>query len=216
MAPRNAILTKPHHAPAAIMTASSRGCRCSNSTEFNDVQELSHMSTSHLNDNAHTWRRKFNLNPQGCAALALVSALTLLAGCAENWAEVFPVSGAVTFGSEIPAGARIVLHPINAFATEGEAVVPTGSVKPDGSFVITSYQSGDGAPPGAYVATIEWYKFDEKLGGPGPNVIPAEYANPKTSPIRVTVKGGGPTMVDPIMIAAANTAARRPRFAPVR
>lgn len=173
------------------------------------------MSTSHLSVNAHNWRRNYPATAHRLATLAL-AAVVFFTGCSEKWVEVFPVSGTLKFDNLAPAGARIVLHPVNPPKAEGEAVAPTGSVRSDGSFIITSYKAGDGAPPGDYVATVEWYKFDEKLGGPGPNVIPALYANPKTSPIKVTVKGGGPTTVDPITISAAKTAARRPGLATAR
>ncbi len=136
-------------------------------------------------------------------AIAL-PALVALAGCGESRVEVFPVSGKVTYEGQSPAGAFIVLHPVNP--VEGMNVAPTGAVKKDGTFSITAYQKDDGAPPGDYVATIEWYKFDEKLGGAGPNVLPKDYANAKTSPLKVSVKAGGPTELPPITIAAAKSA----------
>ncbi|MCI0334577.1 MAG: hypothetical protein L0228_15275 [Planctomycetes bacterium] len=78
-------------------------------------------------------------------------------------------------------------------------VAPTGTVKDDGTFTITSYEPGDGAPHGEYVATVEWFKYDEKLGGAGSNVIPQKYTSAKTSPIKVNVNGG-PTDIPPIAI----------------
>jgi hypothetical protein len=135
--------------------------------------------------------------------VALAPALLFLSGCGEKWAEVFPVTGTVKYNGQIPVGALIVLLPVAPAAPD--AVVPTGTVKDDGTFVITSYESGDGAPAGDYVATIQWYKFNEKLGGSGPNVLPADYSSAKSSPIKVTVNGGGPTEVPPITISSAKT-----------
>lgn len=135
---------------------------------------------------------------------ALLPALVALVGCGESRVEVFPVSGKVTFQGQPPVGALIVLHPVSP--AEGASVAPTGAVKKDGTFAITAYEKGDGAPPGEYVATIEWYKFDEKLGGSGPNVLPQDYANAKTSPIKVTIKAGAPTEIPPITLAAAKGA----------
>lgn len=131
--------------------------------------------------------------------LALVPAAISLSGCGESRVEVFPVTGKLTFDGKPPAGAQITLHPVSAGV---EGVAPSGAVKPDGSFQVSAYQAGDGAPPGDYVATVQWFKFDEKLGGAGPNVIPAKYTDPKTSPIKVTIKAGGPTEVEPIVIAS--------------
>jgi hypothetical protein len=129
----------------------------------------------------------------------LLPALTLV-GCSEKWVDVFPVSGTLKVDGQAPAGARLVLNSVNPLPAE--AVVPTGSVKADGSFVISSYQAGDGAPPGEYVVTVQWFKYDKELGGAGPNVLPEIYSSAKTSPIKVTVNGGGPTTLEPINITA--------------
>lgn len=139
--------------------------------------------------------------------LSLIMCLPVAAaliGCGESRVEVSPVTGKVTYQGQSPVGALIVLHPVSP--ADGASVAPTGAVKKDGTFAITAYEKGDGAPPGEYVATIEWYKFDEKLGGSGPNVLPQDYANAKTSPIKVTIKAGEPTEIPPITIAAAKGA----------
>ena len=101
--------------------------------------------------------------------------------------DVYPVTGKVTFKGQQPVGATVVLHPVTG---RRRTILPTGTVKSDGSFAITSYDPEDGAPQGEYVATIEWYKYEPKLGGVGPNVLPRKYASSKTSPIRVSVNAG--------------------------
>jgi hypothetical protein len=129
-------------------------------------------------------------------------------GCSETWVEVFPVSGSLKVDGQAPAGARLVLNSVNPLPED--AVVPTGSVKADGSFVISSYKSGDGAPPGEYVVTVQWFKYDTELGGSGPNVLPEIYSSPKTSPIKVTVNVGAPTTLEPIAITAKTARAGAP------
>jgi hypothetical protein len=139
--------------------------------------------------------------------VAAVSLLALLSGCSEKWAECFPVSGIVKYNGQAPQGAQLVFHAINPSGPD--AVSPKANVKPDGSFVVTSYQSGDGAPPGDYVVTVEWYQID-KDGNVGPNVLPPEYASPKLSPIKVTVNAGSPTTLEPIAITAKTARAAVP------
>jgi hypothetical protein len=92
-----------------------------------------------------------------------------------------------------------VLHPVDSSQTSD--VVPIGVVNKDGSFTVTAYEPGDGAPPGDYVATVQWFKMVHGAGGagPGPNVLPAKYARPDSSPIRVSVKEGS-TEIPPIEI----------------
>ena len=130
---------------------------------------------------------------------AVLPLLSVLSGCGgETRVPVFPVSGKVTFEGTSPVGAQVVLHAVNN--SEASDVAPTGVVQNDGSFTITAYDPGDGAPQGQYVATIQWFKITPEAGGPGPNVVPPKYASAKTSPIKVTVNGG-PTQIEPIRIA---------------
>lgn len=123
--------------------------------------------------------------------------LIAAAGCGESRVPVFPVTGRVTVDGQPPVGAQIVLHPLDKSTPRD--VTPSGSVKEDGSFAISAYEHGDGAPAGEYVATIQWFKIVPELGGPGPNVIPKQYTSHETSPIKVTVKDG-PTTLDAITI----------------
>ena len=132
-----------------------------------------------------------------CLVVAIFPSLLFLSGCSEKRVEVFPVSGKVTYKGQAPTGATVVLHPADAAKTGDFA--PTGTVKSDGTFSITSYDPDDGAPQGEYVATIEWYKFEKSLGGVGPNVIPKKYTSAKTSPIKLTVSNGA-SQLQPITI----------------
>jgi hypothetical protein len=134
--------------------------------------------------------------------LALFAALivsTAMSGCAEKRVPVFPVSGKVTYKGKPAGGAIIVLHSVNAVAFDG--VAPSGTVNEDGTFTITVYEPGDGAPEGDYVATIQWRKMVTSEGGgaAGPNVLPAQYSSAATSPVKVSVSGG-PTQIPPITI----------------
>jgi hypothetical protein len=103
---------------------------------------------------------------------------------------VVPVSGAVKVEQEAPVGAFLVLHRVGT-GPEVSAEVPQSRavVKQDGSFTVSTYEEGDGAPPGEYVVTAVWNRIvtegsDVKAG---PNVISEEYGRPETSPWKVTV-----------------------------
>lgn len=130
--------------------------------------------------------------------LAIVPLVLGTAGCEEKRIEVFPVSGRVTYQGKPPAGAVVVLHPV-ATSPELEGVAPSGTVGGDGAFTITVYDPGDGAPPGDYVATIQWRKYVPAEGGAGPNVLPEQYASAATSPVKISVEKG-PTQIPPIAI----------------
>jgi hypothetical protein len=155
-------------------------------------------------DNAPNQRGGINMQCRSRIWIGLAAvALLIASGCStsEPRVPVFSVSGKVSFHGKSPAGARVVLFPDKKSSPTGGAVgvAPTGEVKSDGTFSVSSYDADDGAPEGEYVATIQWNKYDEKLGGFGPNVIPKKYASATTSPVRVSVKGG-PATIPPIEI----------------
>ena len=139
--------------------------------------------------------------PAELAASLLFMLMTLATiGCGgESRVSVVPVSGKVTFQGAAPAGAQVVLHP--ATRSEETSVAPSGTVKEDGSFQISAYDQGDGAPPGDYVATVQWFRVvaEEDGSGRGPNLLPVKYASPETSPIKVTVNSNA-TELQPIEI----------------
>jgi hypothetical protein len=102
---------------------------------------------------------------------------------------VHPVTGAIQFRGKPVNGAFVTLHPK---APADGVPSPRASVAKDGSFAVSTYDGGDGAPAGDYVLTVQWYK-PVKVGNDlvgGPNVLPAKYANAKTSDIRITVAAG--------------------------
>ena len=134
---------------------------------------------------------------------ALLAALAVT-GCgrSEKRVPVFQVSGAISFEGKAPAGAQIVLHPVSG--SESDALVaPVGKVKDDGTFQISTYGEGDGAPAGEYKATVQWFKIvadpSGSGGGRGPNVLPPKYSTAQLSPITVSVKSE-PNQLGPIVI----------------
>ncbi len=125
-------------------------------------------------------------------ALAFVVpvSMTSCGGPTEKQVTVHPVSGKVTFKGEPAEGAQVILHPKGH--TLPDRTVPTARADASGAFKIGSYKAGDGAPPGDYVVTVVWKKVVASEGGagPGPNVLPKEYASADTSPVQLTVKDG--------------------------
>lgn len=123
------------------------------------------------------------------ATFALAAVLfSGFSGCGERLLPVVPVSGKVLVKGQPAAGAQVVLHPVSA---DPEKVFSaSGKVQDDGTFKIGLHTVDDGAPPGDYVATVQWFKLVQTEGGagPGPNVVAQEYGDPKRSPLRVTVK----------------------------
>jgi hypothetical protein len=119
----------------------------------------------------------------GAAALFL-----MLSSCAGKSGRkpVYPVRGQVFVGDKPAVQAFVVFHPAD---DEGpQATRPYGHVGTDGSFFLTTYDPGDGAPAGEYLVTIVWAPV---VGTEEPHDrLKGRYRDPKTSELRATVQEG--------------------------
>jgi hypothetical protein len=132
------------------------------------------------------------MNLKWCLTSGLLVALgvAMIAGCGKQQPERVPVvavEGAVKFEGRPLPGALIVLHPKTGQRID--VPTPRAHVERDGTFRITTYEAGDGAPPGDYVATVTWYKLVGQGSDvqAGPNVLPPKYSNAKSSKWEIRV-----------------------------
>jgi hypothetical protein len=101
----------------------------------------------------------------------------------------FPVIGKVTIDGAVPSSAvQVHFYPAGAVDTEHPTFSQT-ETKEDGSFEISTYESGDGVPVGDYVLTFIWQEFSMlNRTYTGPDKLGKRYSDPKTSEIKVSVK----------------------------
>lgn len=123
----------------------------------------------------------------------------LVTGCGRSRPPVVPVTGKVTFKQTTPAhGALVVFHPVDHQTEKLIGGKPVGRVQEDGSFMLTTYEEGDGAPEGEYGVTIDWRgppaeKGKFRLTDEGTSGVPRlqpKYSNPQQPFTKVTVKKG--------------------------
>lgn len=131
-----------------------------------------------------------------CVAAGLLSLGVMGCGARDGRPPIVPVKGFVQVSSKPASGAFVVFHP-EAAKGEGEgeeAERPTALVNPDGSFELTTQVPADGARIGDYRVTVQWRKAIRQVDEfvPGPELIPANYGSPQTTPLRVSVKAGEP------------------------
>jgi len=122
-----------------------------------------------------------------------------------------PVTGTVTHNGQPVEGATV------AFQAASGSRGAVGVTDAAGKYTLTTYESGDGAVPGAYQVTIFKYKVEagaaavdesspdydavalaegeEQAAGPE-NLLPAKYADPTTSDVTATVSEGGDNTFD--------------------
>ncbi len=135
------------------------------------------------------------------AVVAALAATTLFAGCGDtSKPAVMQAKGKVTFKkTTLAVGALVVFHPVDTGLEKLIGGKPFGKVKEDGTFQLTSYSEGDGAPEGEYGVTIQWEGKPKEgklsLGGEGAPagrsmINEAKYGNPQKPFTKVTVKKG--------------------------
>jgi len=131
-----------------------------------------------------------------------VATLTLAGGCgSDGRVPVHPVRGKVLVDGEPLTNGLVVFHPVEPLP---EVPKPNAPLREDGTFALTTYEAGDGAPIGEYVVTVTWIppgmgvEEDRGLLSPpaerddSPTTDPTggRYKDPETSELRSTVESG--------------------------
>jgi len=117
----------------------------------------------------------------------------LIVGCAEKKAEpeVVPVTGKVLLDGEPLEFGTVTFQPLRGQPAKGE-------IQPDGTFELSTFAPGDGAPVGKHQVRITCYE-SQRPGAEqntnaetlGESLIPEKYLNFATSGIEVSVVSGG-------------------------
>ena len=110
-------------------------------------------------------------------------------GCGARRVPCHPVKGQVTFRDRPAAGALVIFHPVDGSAPPAIPAKPSGRVGDDGSFTLSTYGEGDGAPAGQYRITVQWSSGEESRKPDDTNTtgelappLPA-HQDPKRTPI---------------------------------
>ena len=103
-------------------------------------------------------------------AIALAIFVMCLGGCGKSPANLAPVHGVVSVDGQPLAQGKVLFSPT---AAEGgiEAGKPAlGTLQPDGSYTLTTYDDGDGAVVGQHWVTVLWPNPNAKSTSPAPGV----------------------------------------------
>jgi hypothetical protein len=143
--------------------------------------------------------RDMRLGRRGAVVLFWVAGVWL-PGCGpgDNLPECAPVSGKLTIGGEPLASAMITFHPEKP-GNSGQA-----ASEPDGTYVLNTYGTHDGAIVGKHTVTVERYlpPMPTQPGGKIPSAkatVPKKYTKPETSPLKVEVKSGTKNVIDLVL-----------------
>ena len=116
----------------------------------------------------------------------------LLSGCGGGLPTA-PVRGKITYqGKPVPSGTIL-------FMPEGDQPAATGEIQPDGSYVLETYEPGDGAVLGKHSIMItavedQTGKLPEARSPMPALLIPVKYTNMMTSGLTAEVQPGQNTI----------------------
>lgn len=141
--------------------------------------------------------------------ILLVSGL-LLAGCGgEARYKVVKVAGTVLLDDKPHGPARLTFTPVSASQEDKRSTVG-GEVDASGKFTLTTYDKGDGAPPGKYTVTLSEAVSDAGSADPSammkmmaggvpsdPLTIDIPDAPTENLELKFVSKKGGPTGTSP-------------------
>ena len=126
--------------------------------------------------------------------IATLILMPTLASCGDSGrVSVYPVSGKVLHQGQPAAGANVIFHATDPSGNSSSVPIPRGTVRADGTFELSSYEEGDGAPAGTYDVTIIWPPVtadpnaDPESAGGEADRLRGRYASPDTSGLSATV-----------------------------
>jgi hypothetical protein len=123
------------------------------------------------------------------AILLPLLVLVLISGCGSSGLTTAPVRGKITYkGKPVPNGTV-------TYVPDGDKPAATGEIQPDGTYVLTTYDSGDGAVLGKHSIMIIAQEDmagrlpEERSPTPG-LIVPEKYTNFAGSGLTAEVKQG--------------------------
>jgi hypothetical protein len=126
-----------------------------------------------------------------CLALTALTCTALVCCSCSSAARLQAVRGKVLVAGQPPEGAVVVFHPVDQSVPDTRR--PVGRVEADGTFILSTYGVGEGAPAGQYIVAIsrarapsEAVTTTDKDGVQ----VPPKYGDVRSSPLRATVTEG--------------------------
>ncbi len=119
--------------------------------------------------------------------IAILLAL-VVSGCGgkkdDGRPPVFPARGSVVSKGKSLDGAMLLFHPKDSKLKDVRCYAKT---EPDGTFKVSTYDAGDGAPEGEFTVTITWPTVSVEDGGYGEDRFQGKFNNPQTTPFKATI-----------------------------
>ena len=130
------------------------------------------------------------LTPRKLLAVVALLGVTVLVGCGKSkpaWETAYPAEGTVKFNGVPLDGAQVTLVPEDSDVPD--TVRPRGFTDAMGTFQLSTYADGDGAPEGKYKVVAMRFPVVGPKDNPcqGPNDLPLKYSKPETTDLKVEI-----------------------------
>jgi hypothetical protein len=140
-----------------------------------------------------TARKLMRLLAVGWVRIGFACSVIAAVGCTDKKPQpTYPASGVVVW-SDGQSAKELALSTVTLTAKGSEGptipVNPRGQVQADGTFVLQTYEPGDGAPSGKYHAAVT-YSYPSRLRDSPSQSLPFDprFQNYKTSGLEITIK----------------------------
>ncbi len=132
--------------------------------------------------------RQFGWRPARGLLGAVVLLAVLQAGCGgPGWLKTYPVKGVVRVDGKAAKGVFVTFHPRERVGER--PYIPSGQTDENGEFKLSTFETGDGAPPGEYDVTVTWpVRFNPISTHWEGDQLNGRYAKKEDSAIRITVE----------------------------
>ncbi len=105
--------------------------------------------------------------------------------------ETCKVSGQVLIDGQPVDSVAVYCTDVNGIDT-AEPTMSACFTGTDGRFALSTYEKGDGVPPGEYTLTFLWGQFNMNMQYGGPDKLHDRYMDATKSTIKFTVEPGEP------------------------
>lgn len=136
-------------------------------------------------------------------AVLFTSCVVLGCDSGEAPPKTVPVAGRVTFQGQPLSTGSITFALVDKGAETADVLrrPATGAIKPDGTYSLGTFATGDGAIPGDYQVMVVSYKndpTDEEIaaGATYESAIPEKFTTARTSQLRATIPEEGPVEIN--------------------
>jgi len=129
-----------------------------------------------------------------CHPLMLSLVVFFVTGCGPTGPQGGPRVGTVHVkGTVMVDGAPAGFLKVSAVPKDGAGAVPMNSTAltaGDGSFSLSTYESGDGVPPGDYTLTFVWGEMNLMNGQYSGDKLEGKFADAAMSEVKLTITAG--------------------------